>query len=650
MKFKGQTVAVLCTVLGGAALSALLAWYHADLLRAAGCLNDGVLALTNNDGYFHLHTARMFATTGVPASWAQTGSLLLARVVAFLGGGNTSHLLTVGVLAGPVIGFSMLLAILPWAWETKSPLCIFFTPLLTLFSPYWLDRTHLGVLDTDALVPFLLYAALYAVMRFSTSSSKRWAWVLGYLVALGFTWLWWKPGVFLALGFIGCYLIYCPRQRFDLIIKIALVVLGILALILVMLGISPFYQWSNYIVAHLKLAFGGAEGALLSSAISELRGLTLVELGVKALGTAWLLPLALLGGILYGYRFRWKSLFLLLSAVAFGMAALLSRRFIPFFSPAAALFAVYFSIEACRWAGSKLEKQRHRRQICQTGLMVAAGVLLLSGVGTNAVRYVPKPYFAASDFDLAHRLKQEFPSGTTIWTWWDYGYFFSFLTDMPVYFDGGSQTDVSCFTAAYPLMQGDLSIAAQWIRYFSRHRQASFDLSHRGQGWSAYLAHYIAGHVQTQTDDAQSVALCLPERIYTTVGFLYSFAHMFDEHPPAVSNRLDLFAKEGFHYDRAAQTVSVPEAMIQKGYTGFGSVLDVTDKIPEQFDFKALPDPYLIYSGNTSFLAVTDSHVVGSVLFRLLGLFAGAPTLFEPVQFDYRTGGIWRVHAPGIGG
>jgi undecaprenyl-diphosphooligosaccharide--protein glycosyltransferase len=140
------------------------------------------------------------------------------------------------------------------------------------------------------------------------------------------------------------------------------------------------------------------------------------------------------------------------------------------------------------------------------------------------------------------------------------------------------------------------------------------------------------------------VALCLPARVYTTVGSLYAFTHVFDEHPPAVANHLDLFDKGDFRYDGEAGTVVVPQAVVDKGYSGFGSVLDLTGKTVDQFDFAALPDPYLAYSEHTDFLAVTDRAIVRSVLFQLLGLYRSEPALFEPVRaFGLHTGGLWRI-------
>lgn len=643
----GTVLAGLCALAVGMLLNFLLAGHHAALLQAAGCRVDGVLAVTNNDGYYHLDHARSFAAGGMPLSGLWTGSMLLSRLLAFLGRTDIPALLAAATPLGPVLGLTMLLAVLPWALQTKDPAVVFSAPLLALLSPYWIDRTHVGVVDTDALAPFLAYASLYCVMRFSTSASRRTAWAAGYAALLGLQWLWWKPGAFIAVGFLGCYLLHRPRQRGDLAGKLALLAATGCATALALARIAPFAGWYDYVAAHITLAFGGSGGSLLSGAITELHPLTLAELGDRTLGNAWLSPLPLFGAVLYGWRFTWKSLFLLLPGAAFGAAALLSRRFIPFFVPAAALLSVYFVAETCRWLAARTGTTARRQRLVRFGSLGVAGLILFGAVGVRAVQYAPKAYFSAEDFALARELGQAFPPDTTVWTWWDYGYFYRFLTGMPVYFDGGSQTDATCFVAAYPLMQPDRQIAARWIRYFSSHAQAAPDLSRRGPQWSQYVAEYSAKNIRERTDDKRSVALCLPARVYTTVGYLYAFAHAFDENPPAVANHLDLFAKGDFRYDRDADTVVVPQAIIDKGYKGFGSVLDLTGKRPDQFDFNALPAPYLAFAENKDFLAVADRTIIRSVLFQLMGLYETDTAVFQPVQdFALHSGGLWRVLPP----
>ena len=274
--------------------------------------------------------------------------------------------------------------------------------------------------------------------------------------------------------------------------------------------------------------------------------------------------------------------------------------------------------------------------------VVAVSAVLLVGVGINSVRgFEPKSAFSRGDVALAGTIKAGLPPDTVLWTWWDYGYFFQYLTGMKPFFDGGSQTPATCFTAAYPLMQSDQDVAALWMRHFATVRPR-LDLTRKGEGWAGYVAEVEASLPLTRS--GPSVAVVIPAQTYAATGFLYAFAHAFGTEVPPVVNRLEFFGKEGFAYDGTANTVTVPEAMVERGYDSVGAVLDATGRTPEDYDLAALPDPYLVFSRDADFLAVTDRAVVGSVLFRLLGLFEYDRRLFEPVSFDSRTGGVWRVN------
>lgn len=637
---------VVGVLIVGVLLNFKLSTHHSSLLATQGGEVAGILLVTNNDGYYHLAQAQEVAEyTFLEILTHPLQSLLLARILTVLGGTDSFSLLSCGAMVGPILGLTMLLAVLPWCLETRSSPVIFLAPLLALLAPFWLERSHVGVLDTDVLVPFLVYLALYCVMKISTAKTWRWLWLIPYFIITFLLWAWWKPGTFLCLSFIGCYLVYWPRKQGDLVFKLLLMGAAGTVVGLTVFGIQPFARYGDYVLSHIRLVFGGASNSLLNNAIIELQGLTLAKLGQKSLGSPWLLTAVPLGIFIYGIRYRWESLFLILIALVFGAASLLSERFVVLFIPAAAFFATYFLAMACNWISQRLASKYPLKEcLVSTVLLMPIVPILMWGAGSNAWKYEPKSYFTRADYGLAQTLKKEFPRDTYIWTWWDFGYFFKFFTEMDVFFDGGSQTDLTCFAAAYPLMQNDVETANRWIKHFANVSPARLNISKSGSSWPKYVDSYVADNIQDADENKRPVALCLPVRVFTAVGYLYSFAHIFDESIPSVANHLDLFSKEGFQYEPESGVVVVPEEVVAKGYASFGSVLNTTDKAPGQVDFSALAEPYLVYSGKTDFLAVTDAAVVRSVLFRLLGLFEGDRTLFEPVTFDYRTGGIWQVH------
>jgi undecaprenyl-diphosphooligosaccharide--protein glycosyltransferase len=640
---RSPALTVAFVILCGLAVMGALAVHHTDMLVDRGLHSHGVPHVGNNDGYFHLDQARTLASSGKSVSGVfadSRQSMLLPYLLSSVAGdADTLHL--VAAYLGPLLGLSMLLAVLPWAMDAGSRFSAWGASLLALLSPYWITRTHVGFLDTDSLVPGVCLFALFCLYRFSVGEKRRLLWGAGYALASAFCWFWWRPGAFLCAGFALCYLIHPARTRADRVLKTALATAFLIGAGLAVAGVRPLAGVLAYISSHLELAFGATEGSLLSSAIMELKGVGVVGLGEKGLGTVWLLPPAVVGTVAYGVRLRWRALFLI-SGWALGVAGLFSQRFIPLFVPVGAFFAAYGLAACCTWAAS-FAGRIGKPEMVRAGFLAVCLPLLLWGAASKAVNAEPKSYFTRSDFELAETVRESFPPETVIWTWWDFGYFFRYLTGMETYFDGGSQTERTCFVAAYPLMQGDESVAAAWMRHFAGPGPKHFTVAEQGERWPGYLADFTQKIVNNEGGHGP-VALVLPARVYaTTTGFLYAFAHVFDETVPAVSNHLDLFPKEGFHYTPGGQSVLVPQAMLDKGYGSFGGVIAATGVNPETVDFSSVPDPYLVFSDTADFLAVTDRPMITSVLFRLLGLFPYDTRHFEPVAFGYRSGGVWRV-------
>jgi len=269
-------------------------------------------------------------------------------------------------------------------------------------------------------------------------------------------------------------------------------------------------------------------------------------------------------------------------------------------------------------------------------------VLLLSLF--TAYNRNPESYFSPQDFALAKLIREKTPSNCLIWTWWDYGYFYKFLTGREVLFDGGTQSETTCFIAAYPLIQPDMDVASSWIKYFATGTIREKEAYVRGNDLEVILRDSVNSGSTGDKTVSRPVVVCLPQRVFTAVGYLYSFAHIRDEKVSPVLNHLDLFSKKGFAYDADKQTVEVPEEMISKGYDSFGAVIDATDIGLDDLWLDKLADPYLVYSDKIDFIAVTDRSLIESVLFRFLGFFENDIDQFSEIVFRYDFGGLWLVN------
>jgi len=649
---RAQTETLRCLLVAFVVLlailaAALFAQRDRNCLLSEGVVAEGVPMVTNNDGYYHMTQARLLAEQGGSLGDFTNSlykSLLLPAFLAVLGGTDTADLLSVSVWIGPVLGLTILLAVLPWAWRTRSALVLLTAPILAYLAPAWMDRTHYGSLDTDSLVPCTVYFALFCMERFSVSDRRRVWWLAGWMVMTAWLWLWWKPGAFLCLCMLPLNLAYLPRFKDWLPIKVILIALVFLAVALGVGGITPFSSVWTYLHDHLRLAFGLGGDTLTHKAILELSGLTLVELGDKVLGAWWLLPVSIVGGVMFGRNRGWEAFFLIFFWIGSGVAALLSNRFTVLFIPSAAFFATYGLVCVEEMVLSSLMRRGDRLIGWAHGFAAALAVVVLIGPSVQKARdFKPESYFSGHDYLLGKEIRASFSPETVIWTWWDFGYFYKFFTGMRPLFDGGSQTDRSCFVAAYPLMQESPRLAAAWMHHFAANSVRSLPFGNRGADWERIMSGLVGRLAEADADKGVPVALCLPDRVYTTVGYLYAFAHIFDGAVPPVVNRLDLFTKEGFRDDPLTNQLFVPQAVMDKGYTEFGAVINATGKVPEQIDFGSLVDPYLVHSDNADFLAVTDRPVVQSVLFRLLGLFRQDEAVFQTVSFNWRHGGLWHV-------
>ncbi|WP_421902048.1 hypothetical protein [Maridesulfovibrio sp.] len=637
-------VAILI-VICAAALSFMLAKYNLQFLIDKGLHLDGVPLPCNNDSYYFLDQAYSLVENGAGLRdfFADSRqSIMLPYLLSFIAGSDKLLMMNIGSYAGPVLGLSMLMAVLPWGIQSRSPAIMVISSFLALCAPYWITRTQVGFLDTDILVPGLCYFALFCVFKFSSLKSRITGWVFAYWVTVLFLWFWWRPGAMLSTGFLSLYILSPRRNRVDACIKYMLLVTLLVIGGLAFAGVSPFAKYAAYVSAHAKLAFGGLDGSLISDSIVELKRISPWEMLSKAYCFPVLILPALYGLLIYVRSFKFRALFLGF-AFLFGGAACVSQRFIPLFIPAASFFAAYGGVALCSAASERLDPYFPSLLKGRNAFLALCGTCVLLLSLFTAYDREPESYFSPQDFVLAKLIREKTSSDCLIWTWWDYGYFFKFLTDREVLFDGGSQSEATCFIAAYPLIQTDMDIASSWMKSFSTGSIWEKEAYVRGNDLEKILSDIVKAGSTEDNTVSRPVVLCLPERVFTTVGYLYSFAHIYDEKVPPVLNHLDLFPKKGFAYDAGKQTVQIPEEMISKGYDSFGAVIDTSDISLDDLWLDKLADPYLVYSDKTDFIAVTDKLLVESVLFRLLGFFENDTGRFPRIFFDYNFGGLWLV-------
>lgn len=633
--------------ISAAILYYILAAHNMHFLIGDGLHINGVIMPCNNDAYYFLEQAYKISKSGADLLEVfsdQRQSILLPYLLSFVSGSDKMFLLRIGSYIGPILGLSMLLAVLPWAVRRKSAAVMILSSCFALFAPYWITRTQIGFLDTDCLVPGLCSFALFSAFKFSTSKIKTaYLWGLAYIGTVFFLWFWWRPGAMLSSCFILLYLFYPARNRFDKQLKCMMLFCFICVLGALITGYGPFAEFSRYILAHINLAFGGVNDSILSQSIVELEKISFWEMLQKSCVSSLLIIPAIYGIFTVSRSLKIKAV-LALFFTFLSLVACISQRFIPLFIPLISFMA------ACGIADLGVAIFKRFREtfpalyIRRKKIFITAVAGIIISSFCSAYFHKPYSYFNSGDYTLAKLIRKDTSPDALIWTWWDYGYFFRFLTDREVLFDGGSQSYDTCFLAAYPLIQSDMDVAAKWMNYFSAGNIQNREAIVYGAKLEEILKKVNSSERGVNIRVERPVVLCLPQRVYTAIGFLYSFAHIHDREIPPVSNHLDIFTKSGFTYDNNTQVLNLPHEMVLKGYSDFGTIINASGLDYGKIDFDILNDPYLIYSDKADFIVVTDKLMISSVLFRLLGLFDNDNDMFSRIFFDYRYGGVWAVH------
>jgi len=629
-----NTSALLCSLGAAAALALLLIRNGLEHLRSLQTFfpQSDVPLLTRPDAFFHFQTAKdmLNAALAIP----ERPSLLLAHLVAWMS--NITSIEWIALVLPPILATSMVGAVVPWLLHARQPLAAVGGALLCCCAPFWLERTQLGALDTDGLLPILVALPLFLLHRGSERPGRQRLFCLGsvtfLLILLHF---WWVPGPYLLvppiLFFAICRLWEAPHRRRTSAVAASVLLLVLLALTY----FTPhlFLHAARFIRAHIDLALGSGNQALTHAAIVELTPMPLQTALEASLGSWLFFPLPLLGLFFWMRRFGINSVYLIYLLVI-GAGCLFAERFLLFGIPALGILTLYGLCTSLAPLFKRLAVPSKGSTVI-SGLAIA--LLLLPNLNT-AWHFAPEPYYGPEDVRACELLRQYAANEDFIWTWWDYGYFVRALTGLEVYFDGGSQDASRLFTASYPLMHANPQLAAQWLASFAGRSGASLpppghpEHERRLNSQLQSLTHALPSPRQ--------VWLYLPRRTFDASGYIYAFAHglSFSE----VVNRLDIFPAKGFDFTGTDGSVVVPQQVFDKGYRGFSAVLNGSPLSYPSEQPLNLPAPLLVYSKEQPFVAITDSQFIQTTMFQLLGLSGPVPG-FEEVWFNYRHGGIWRV-------
>ena len=170
--------------------------------------------------------------------------------------------------------------------------------------------------------------------------------------------------------------------------------------------------------------------------------------------------IGLIGSLLFFFAY-WRKMISILPIFVLGLVTFQgARRFGIFLGPFVGigygfLIAIFVSSmfryirltrgKIARVKNSKSDSDSARRSKAKwdqlnelTGYIVAA-VFFFFVLSNSAIGYIPKPSVPVPNFISFLELKNKLPTDSVIYTWWDYGYALTDITNRATFHDGGSQ-------------------------------------------------------------------------------------------------------------------------------------------------------------------------------------------------------------------
>ncbi len=303
-------------------------------------------------------------------------------------------------------------------------------------------RTSIARFDTDSLNLFFPFAIAWALaMYFRSRRPLLW---VGLASFLSFLFYWWyaHPHLIFVPMLIFGGVIFWEKRAFEKRDRIALAILLLPNLwYLWKAPLALFKQIWGYVVA---IAFPGQTGIFrdypnVLQSISELqqsKGLS--QVAILTLQNKTLFILGLLGAFILLVRER-KALAFLWPYFLIGLLVFRSgNRFAMYLAPFIGMglgFWLHLLLEKLK-PGFKISLPASFREL----LILLATLLLGLGVFSaqkNSRAYVAVPKVNAFVARNMEKLQAVTPQEAWIWSWWDYGYAFQYLSRRAVFIDGG---------------------------------------------------------------------------------------------------------------------------------------------------------------------------------------------------------------------
>lgn len=343
--------------------------------------------------------------------------------------------------------------------------------LFTLLSPAFVQRSSIGLCDTDILNVTFLCSLTFLALRAATSNSMRELTfsLTAFTLITGLFMLWWdmaiQPVIAFSLGYFLLAAVFGIARNRSNIKVYAFFLLCLWFLFIGLHGSALMIMLPNDLIQTFKYSISmDSSGTLFPYAgklVAEQRDVSWAELAVNIAGTEWVFYLSLLGTALLAIMTRQYFLFLM----PWLIILLLTTRSLRLMIFASVIFGlglgtVVFLV--CAYL-KKFDVFRIL-SICIVISMIATFPYTKSQL-----------YFSASTYnelvlyDCFKRLSAKIPDGSIVWSSWGNGHPLVFYTKAKTIGDGIFHPPELIYSQYVPFATSNFRLAANWISFYSTH-------------------------------------------------------------------------------------------------------------------------------------------------------------------------------------
>ncbi len=428
---------------------------------------DGRPSMTTADAYYFLRLAKEYKKGNLGKAdhlrYYPEGSrlpkspgllvLLLAWASELFGG----DIYRAGIYIIPFLASLFTIPLVVYFYRLGHGLVGVAGALLGTFSSLYYVRTSIGRVDTDALNLFfpLMVGLLFLLVIQSEDRRRRLLYsALGGLTLLVFQW-WYQRYQFslvYPLFFLLCLLVNRLRLKESLLLT------GVFVLfanpVNFIYGIRDTRSFLDVGFLHKEaVQKGSVVWSNVMATNTETRKVDYTELMRAIIGEPLIGYLGLVCILVVSAR-RYKEVLPLFPMIAIGlMAPLGGIRFGMFLVPFVATgvgYAIYYVV------GFVFRYLRLREDLLHPAVGALIVVFFFGTAGSLTIyKFVPPPKLPVPLVNAILDLRQKVPSGSPVFTWWDWGYALADIGGFAVYHDGGSQGGARTYFVAKAFLETD---------------------------------------------------------------------------------------------------------------------------------------------------------------------------------------------------